>query len=82
MAFTVSDTGIGMSEAAQERLGAKFWRASDSFTRTQPGSGLGFYIARRLVQQMGGDIIVDSAPGAGSRFTFTIPVWKDLMDDD
>jgi signal transduction histidine kinase len=77
LAFTVADTGIGLSEAAQMQLGAKFWRAGDTFTRAQPGSGLGFYIARRLVQQMGGDIVVDSAPGHGSRFTFALPAWKD-----
>jgi signal transduction histidine kinase len=77
IAFTVADTGIGLSETAQAQLGAKFWRAGDSFTRAQPGSGLGFYIARRLVQQMGGDIAVDSAPGRGSRFTFALPAWKD-----
>lgn len=77
IAFTISDTGIGMSQAAQAQLGSRFWRANDSFTRAQPGSGLGYYIARRLVQQMGSDITVDSAPGAGSRFTFTMPVWKD-----
>ncbi|HYO89231.1 MAG TPA: ATP-binding protein [Candidatus Limnocylindrales bacterium] len=75
--FTVVDNGIGMSAATLARLGARFWRASDSFTRTQPGSGLGFYIARRLVQQMGSEILVDSAPGRGSRFSFTVPVWRD-----
>ncbi len=75
--FAVADTGIGMTETVLAQLGVKFWRASDSFTRTQPGSGLGFYIARRLVQQMGGDIRVESTPGYGSRFSFSMPVWKD-----
>jgi signal transduction histidine kinase len=75
--FTVADTGIGMSDEALARLGAKFWRSEDDFTRSQPGSGLGFYIASRLVQQMGGAIRVESSPGMGSRFSFNVPVWQE-----
>ncbi|MFN8379496.1 MAG: ATP-binding protein [Anaerolineae bacterium] len=75
--FSVSDTGIGMSDEELAQLGAKFWRSDDSFTRSQPGSGLGFYIANRLVAQMGGTIQAESTPGMGSRFTFTVPVWQE-----
>jgi len=75
--FAVTDTGIGMTEEALAHLGGKFWRAGDSFTRSQPGSGLGFFIARRLVEQMGGAIQAESAPGLGSRFTFSVPVWQE-----
>ena len=75
--FSVTDTGIGMTDEALAQLGAKFWRAGDSFTRSQPGSGLGFFIAKRLVEQMGGAIQAESTPGMGSRFTFSVPVWQE-----
>lgn len=75
--FAVADTGIGMSPELLEFLGTKFWRAEDSFTRSRPGSGLGFYIASRLVEQMGGRIAMTSTPGMGSRFAFSVPAWED-----
>ncbi|MBL8145296.1 MAG: GAF domain-containing protein [Anaerolineae bacterium] len=75
--FSVSDTGIGMTDEALAQLGVKFWRSEDSFTRSKPGSGLGFFIAKRLVEQMGGVIRAESTPGMGSRFTFSVPVWQE-----
>ena len=75
--FTVADTGIGMSQADLARLGTKFWRAEDSFTRSQPGTGLGFAITRALVEQMGSSIAVTSAVGQGSAFAFSVPVAQD-----
>jgi signal transduction histidine kinase len=75
--FSVADTGIGMSDEALAQLGVKFWRSEDEYTRSQPGSGLGFYIASRLVQQMGGQIRAISSPGTGSRFSFSVPVWQE-----
>src|SRR5690606_29214855 len=58
--FSVSDTGIGLSPEAIAKLGTKFWRAEDDFTRSQPGAGLGFAITRALVEQMGSHIEIDS----------------------
>lgn len=72
--FSVQDTGIGLSSDSLKMLGKKFWRASDSFTRSQPGTGLGFTITRNLVEQMGGEIDVQSEVGVGSRFTFSVPI--------
>lgn len=72
--FAVQDTGIGLSSASLKMLGKKFWRASDTFTRSQPGTGLGFTITRNLVEQMGGEIDVQSEVGVGSRFTFSVPI--------
>ncbi|HKR24759.1 MAG TPA: ATP-binding protein, partial [Allosphingosinicella sp.] len=70
-AVIVADQGKGIAADDQERVFAKFERIDES----EPGgTGLGLYIARRLARAMGGDISVDSAPGMGARFTFTLPV--------
>lgn len=72
--FSVSDTGIGLSEEQIAKLGTKFWRADDDYTRSQPGTGLGFAITRALVEQMGSHIEIESRIGAGSTFRFSVPV--------
>jgi signal transduction histidine kinase len=63
-----------LSEESIKMLGKKFWRAPDYFTRSQPGTGLGFAITRSLVEQMGGEIEVQSEVGKGSVFTFSVPI--------
>lgn len=75
--FSVSDTGIGLSKEAIAKLGTKFWRAEDDFTRSRPGTGLGFSITRSLVEQMGEPIQIESELGKGSRFTFSVAVAVD-----
>ncbi|MBE2183289.1 MAG: GAF domain-containing sensor histidine kinase [Anaerolineae bacterium] len=72
--FTVSDTGIGLSEAALKKLGVRFWRADDDFTLSQQGTGLGFTIARSLIEQMGSNIQIQSIVGRGSIFIFSIAI--------
>jgi signal transduction histidine kinase len=74
--FAVSDTGVGMDAESLAKLGTKFWRAADEFTRSQPGSGLGFAITRSLIEQMGSQIEIESTPGAGSRFAFSVAVYS------
>jgi signal transduction histidine kinase len=72
--FSVTDTGIGLSPEAIDKLGTKFWRAEDDFTRSRPGTGLGFAITRSLVEQMGDGIHIESEVGKGSTFSFAIPI--------
>jgi len=67
----IADQGKGIAIEDQAKIFEKFGRVDPS----EPGgSGLGLYIARRLARAMGGDLTVDSAPGMGARFVFTLPL--------
>jgi signal transduction histidine kinase/CheY-like chemotaxis protein/HAMP domain-containing protein len=71
--FTVSDTGIGMTEEQIGRLFQAFSQADSSTTRRYGGTGLGLAITRSFVRMLGGDVSVRSTPGEGSEFTILLP---------
>ena len=69
----IEDTGIGIAPADQQHLFERFFRASETTERQIPGTGLGLYITRAIVEAHGGSIAVDSTPGEGTSFSVELP---------
>ncbi len=72
--IAVRDTGPGISEADRVKIFDEFQQADNSQTRSKGGTGLGLSIAKRIVEMHGGRLWVDSSPGKGSTFSFTVPL--------
>lgn len=77
--FEVIDTGIGMTEAQVAKIFAPYTQADPSTSRKYGGTGLGLVIAKRLIEAMGGELLVDSVKDKGSSFSFTLRF--DIMEE-
>ena len=71
---SVRDTGPGISAADQAKLFQEFQQADNAITKKKGGTGLGLAISKRIIEMHGGKIWVESQPGQGSTFAFTLPV--------
>ncbi len=71
---SVSDTGVGIAEDQQRKIFEEFHQVDDSITRRKGGTGLGLSITKRIIEMHGGQLRVESKPGEGSTFSFTLPV--------
>lgn len=79
---TVVDTGIGVPQSAQHKLFSKFYRAENARKQRPDGTGVGLYLARRVIEAHGGSIIFSSKEGHGSTFGFKIRIDKEHSADD
>jgi signal transduction histidine kinase len=78
---SVRDTGPGIAPADQERIFEEFQQADTATTRPKVGTGLGLAIARRIIAMHGGRLWVESVPGEGATFRFTVPVQVERQVD-
>ena len=79
--FAIKDTGIGISKDVQEHIFDSFSQADGSITRKYGGTGLGLSISKLIVKMMGGNIWLQSEPGKGSTFYFTVEVQEGTAED-
>jgi signal transduction histidine kinase len=71
---SVADTGPGIAPADQQKIFEEFQQVDSADTRKKGGTGLGLTIARRIIEMHGGRLWVESTPGRGSTFWFTVPI--------
>jgi signal transduction histidine kinase len=74
----IKDTGIGVPKSEQEQLFSKFYRASNARKQRPDGTGVGIFLAKKVITALGGDIVFRSKEGKGSVFGFTLPLDQDV----
>ena len=72
--ISVVDTGIGIAREDQEAIFEEFRQVGSDYTRKREGTGLGLSLTKKFVEMHGGKIWVESEPGKGATFTFTLPI--------
>ena len=83
LSFTISDTGIGISEEEIKSIFEPFSQVSGNVVQRAGGVGLGLAISKSLAELMGGELLINSIPGEGSRFIFILPVvWENKADEE
>ncbi|HET6567829.1 MAG TPA: HAMP domain-containing sensor histidine kinase, partial [Rhodothermales bacterium] len=80
--ITVTDTGPGIPPEDLDRIFDRYYRGADARTRRGEGTGLGLSISRAVARAHGGDLIAESTPGRGSRFTLILPIRSVASSDD
>ena len=80
--LTVTDTGIGIPKEKQQDIYVQFKRLTPSYQGIYKGTGLGLYVIKQFIEELGGEIYVDSEPHQGTVFTCLIPLQIPLLDND
>lgn len=81
LSYRVEDTGIGISKEHLEHLTDPFYQVESSNTRSYQGTGLGLAIAKKIIELMGGELLIESEPEKGSVFSFSVLVKKSLQNN-
>jgi signal transduction histidine kinase len=79
---TIQDTGLGIQPNEHQRIFSKFFRSEYSDVRDRPGTGLGLYITKSLIEKQNGHIWFDSKYGEGTAFHFTLPVAPEKTEEE
>ncbi|KTD32160.1 sensory histidine-kinase / response regulator [Legionella nautarum] len=80
--LTVEDSGIGIPKEKQQEIYVQFKRLTPSYKGIYKGAGLGLFVVKQFIDELGGEIYVESEPRKGARFTCIIPLQEPLLDND